>query len=472
MTRWIAEGRTLGASLRRFHAVIVAGGDLEATAQVALGIAEAQAATRHVVLGDLSGSPAFAPLIADDDPHGLVDAFDYGISLARVARPVAGFENLQFAPMGSVAPDYPEILAHPRWTKLRNAFSESDHLLIIVLPVGVVALGELLHHFDGIVLVDAMAPASVEASRVIANVVLKPLAEPKPQSPPPKVASAPPAAAPARPAAPASSSKPAPRPPAPAPASGRTTRAPSPAPTPDRQSTSAAGQARPTGVFTAFARPAGYGAGLSILAAFIIFWFLNGPFGDRDAGTPLPVPLPEALKPVEQPKPPDPNLPNPADSGAAAYAVRMLSANTQAGAILQLQEYGDSMPAATWAPVEKSGRTWYEVLAGAFITRGGADSLLTSLRSAGRLDSISPGVVVRVPYAVLIDSVRKSATVADLLMSLRMRQLPVYALDQRNGWVWIVAGAFETRSQADSYSEKIRASGQPADVVLRQGRMF
>jgi hypothetical protein len=269
-----------------------------------------------------------------------------------------------------------------------------------------------------------------------------------------------------------SSSKPALQPPAPTPASGRTTRAPSPAPTPDRPSTSAAGQARPTGVFTAFARPAGYGAGLSILAAFIIFWFLNGPFGDRDAGTPLPVPLPEALKPVEQPKPPDPNLPNPADSGAAAYAVRMLSANTQAGAILQLQEYGDSMPAATWAPVEKSGRTWYEVLAGAFITRGGADSLLTSLRSAGRLDSISPGVVVRVPYAVLIDSVRKSATVADLLMSLRMRQLPVYALDQRNGWVWIVAGAFETRSQADSYSEKIRASGQPADVVLRQGRMF
>lgn len=130
------------------------------------------------------------------------------------------------------------------------------------------------------------------------------------------------------------------------------------------------------------------------------------------------------------------------------------------------------MPAATFAPVEKSGKTWYEVLTGAFITRGGADSLLTSLRSAGNLDSVSPGVVVRVPYAVLIDSVRVSGTVSDLVASLRMRQLPVYALSQRNGWVWVLAGAFETRSQADSYCEKIRASGQPADVVIRQGRMF
>lgn len=460
MTRWLAEGRILGASLRRFHAVIVAGGDPDATAQVALGIAEAQAAARHVVLGDLSGATAFAPLIADDDPHGLVDAFDYGISLARVSRPVAGFENLQFAPTGSVPPDYPELLEHPRWAKLRNAFGESDHLLIIVLPVAVEALGELLHHFEGIVLVDAMAPASVEASRVIATVVLKPLALPRPSGPP-KGASGQPAPAAKRPAPPPSS-KPASPQPVPG-GSGRTTRAPTPSPTPTQ---------RPTGVFTAFAKPAGYGAGLSILAAFIIFWFLNGPFGDRDASAPPAVPLSEAVEPVEQPKPPDPNLPNPADSGAAVYAVRMLSANTQAGAILQLQEYGDSMPAATWAPVEKSGRTWYEVLTGAFITRGGADSLLTSLRSAGRLDSISPGVVVRVPYTVLIDSVRKAATIADLLVSLRMRQLPVYALDQRNGWVWIVAGAFETRSQADSYSEKIRASGQPADVVLRQGRMF
>ena len=130
------------------------------------------------------------------------------------------------------------------------------------------------------------------------------------------------------------------------------------------------------------------------------------------------------------------------------------------------------MPAVTFAPVEKSGQPWFEVLTGAYTTRGGADSLLTSLRAAGNLDSISPGVVVRVPYAVRIDSVRASATVSDLLTSLRNRQLPVYALEQQNGWVWVVAGAFETRALAETYGETIRARGQPADVVLRKGRVY
>jgi hypothetical protein len=246
--------------------------------------------------------------------------------------------------------------------------------------------------------------------------------------------------------------------------------APGPAPSINRPSTSAS---RPTGVFQAFAKPAGYGAGLSILAAFIVFWLWNQPFGDNEPRKGVTTaPLPVVTAPISRRVASDPNQANPADSGGSVYAVRLLSANTQAGAILKLQEYGSSMPAATYAPVEKSGTTWFEVLTGAFTTRGGADSLLTSLRSTGSLDSLSPGVVVRVPYAVLIDSVRQTATVDDLVVSLRMRSLPVYALAQRNGWVWVLAGAFETRAQADLFCERIRASGQPADVVLRKGRTF
>jgi hypothetical protein len=230
---------------------------------------------------------------------------------------------------------------------------------------------------------------------------------------------------------------------------------------------------RQTTVIQAFAKPAGYGAGLSILAAFVIFWLMNNPFGDREPRSAVPGPLQQVVgapAPATSTLPPDPNQLNPADSGAAVYSVRLTWVTTLPGAILELQKYGLSMPAATFSPVEKSGRTWYEVLTGAYTTRGGADSLLTSIRAAGRLDSIS-GVVVRVPYAVLIDSVRPAATISDLLSSLRLRQWPVYALDQRSGWVWIVAGAFETRSQADSYFEELRATGQPLGVVLRQGRV-
>jgi hypothetical protein len=454
MSRWLAEGRTLGRSLRRFHAIVVAGGESDATAEVALGIAESQSAERKVILGDLSNSPRFSALLADEDPHGLVDAFDYGISLGRVARVIHGNPNLQFAPTGSIAPDYAELLAHPRWSRLFTAFTDSDQLLVLAVPVAAQGLDDLVHQLDGLVLVDSLAPARVDAAKIIADIVLPPL-------PLPRLSQVTPSA-------------PQPATPRPKPIPKQPARPKQPTNAPTHQPTSPPAR-RQTTALQAFAKPAGYGAGLSVLAAFIIFWLWNQPFGDNEPRPAASGPLPGVIgstKTPAAPKPPDPNQADPADSGAAVYAVRMMSANTAAGAILKLQEYGSSMPAVTYAPVEKSGQPWFEVLSGAFTTRGGADSLLTSLRTEGRLDSITPGVVVRVPYAVLIDSVRQSTTISELLASLRMRQLPVYALAQRNGWVWVVAGAFETRAQAVSYSEKIRASGQPADVVLRQGRMF
>ena len=456
MSRWLAEGRTLGQSLRRFHAIVVAGGDPDATAEVALGIAEAQSADRKVFLGDLMGdSSRFGAIVADDDPHGLVDAFDYGISLGRVAKPATVNANLQFIATGNTEPDYGELLAHPRWSRLLAAFTEADHLLVLATPIGAQSIDDLVNQLDGIVLVDGLAPGRVETSKVIANLVLAPLPLPRLS----QVVTAPPPEPTPRP-------KPRPKQAAPQP--------PRPVNPTIRPSVVAAPPVRrQTTVVQAFAKPAGYGAGLSILAAFIIFWLMNNPFGDRESRSAVPGPLQQVAgspSPTVAPTPPDPNQANPADSGAAVYAVRMLSANTLPGAILRLNEYGTSMPAATFAPVEKSGRTWYEVLTGAYTTRGGADSLLTSIRAAGRLDSIS-GVVVRVPYAVLIDSVRPAATISDLLSSLRMRQWPVYALDQRTGWVWIVAGAFETRAQAESYFEELRATGQPLGVVLRKGRV-
>ena len=492
MSRWLAEGRTLGDSLRRFTCLVVAGGNADATADVALGICEVQSAHRRVVLGDLFGdAERFAPFRSDDDSHGLVDAFDYGISLARIVRPVPGNEMLQFAPTGSDVPDYAELLKHPRWQRLVAAFAETEQLLVIAVPVTAAGLDELVYRTDGLVLVDSLAPAKVEPARVIATVKLAPLllARPSAAQIPAVVPATAPMAVTARTPAPA----PAVPPVRPSKAQSATATggprlpviAPRPAAATARRQSSPKVSApanmkpahRPTGVFTALAKPAGFGAGLSILAALIIFWIANRPFSQRseDGGGSVTPAIPKTVSPAAaaSPKPADPNMIDPADSGAAVYAVQIMTANTQAGAILKLQEDGRSLPAATYAPVEIQGRTWYKVLAGAFTTRGGADSLLSTLRTDGLLDSLSPGVVVRVPFAIRVDSVRRSATVSDLLLSLRIgRQLPVYALEQRNGWVWVLAGAFETRSQADSYADKVRAAGHTADLVLRQGRMF
>jgi hypothetical protein len=235
---------------------------------------------------------------------------------------------------------------------------------------------------------------------------------------------------------------------------------------------------RQTGVFTALGKPAGVGAAVSILAALFIFWLARRQFGNDGTadGAPAAIVAPTngaVSGPAGGTVPSDPNIVDPADSGGVVYAVQITQANTQAGAILKVQEDSPSMPAATFAPVEvQGGVTWYKVLAGAFMTRGGADSLLSALRTGGQLDSLS-GVVVRVPYAVRIDSIRKSSTVAEHLRGLRDgRRLPAYALEQDNGWLWVMVGAFETRSQADSYAEKLRADGYPAELTIRKGRMF
>ena len=460
MSRWLAEGRTLGKSLRRFHAIVVAGSDPEATAEAALGIAEAQSAERKVILGDLTGdSSRFGTLMVDEDPHGLVDAFDYGISLGRVSRPVTGNPNLHFVPTGNTAPDYGELLAHPRWSRLLTAFTETDQLLVLATPIGAQSIDDLVNQLDGIVLVDGLAPGRVGAEKVIANIVLAPIPLPRLS----QVAQAVPATAQAKP-----------KPRANTPPPGQARRPVNPTIRPSV--VASAPPRRQTTVVQAFAKPAGYGAGLSILAAFIIFWLMNNPFGDNEPRRTVPGPL-QSAPGVQAPvaavaPPPDPNQLNPADSGAAVYAVRMKSLNTQAGAILEVGSYKGSMPGATFAPVEKSGTTWYEVLTGAFTTRGGADSLLSSLRAAGSLDSVS-GVVVRVPYTVLIDSIRQTTTIRDYASSLFVgRKWPVYALQQQNGWVWIVAGAFEKRADADSYFEELSGSGRPlVGVVLRKGRV-
>ena len=75
--------------------------DSEATARVALGVARAQSAKRRVVIGDLLGdAPPIRALVTGDDPYGLVDSFEYGVSLnqwiaAAVAEKVGVMETAQ-----------------------------------------------------------------------------------------------------------------------------------------------------------------------------------------------------------------------------------------------------------------------------------------------------------------------------------------------------------------------------------------
>jgi hypothetical protein len=473
MSHWLTEGGTLGASLRRFTCIVVAGTDRDATAEVALGISKVQAEHRRVVLGDLLDDAArFAPFRIDDDHHGIVDTLHYGISLARVARPVPGTDQLLFAATGSEIDDYAELLGHPRWPRLIESFAKSHELLVIAAPVGAPGLNDLVAQADGLVLVDSQTPAKVDQARVIAKV--------RPAPPPPLSRS------PVVPAgAAAAASAPGALRPKPATTGAKT---PSggvalvPVASKAVVRKSVAVQARPQPIPTGLVagkpvpglnRSVVVGSLATLVVALFVYWLAERSRTESES----PEPAAAAAAPVRRPAPTsrqstNPNVADPADSGAAAFAVQIITANTRAGAILKLQEHGSSLPAATYAPVLIQGTTWYNVLAGAFPTRGGADSLLAALRDQKLLDS-TEGVVVHVPFSLRIDAIRNPAMIGDLLAQLRVgRNLPVYPLEQRDGTVWIMVGAFETRSEADIYAETLRAINLVPQVVYRKGRMF
>ncbi|HEX7937887.1 MAG TPA: hypothetical protein VF483_02780, partial [Gemmatimonadaceae bacterium] len=88
---WEAAGRGLSGTFDRLNSIVVVGSDENATALVALGIARQQARRRPVALGDLLGdAEPIQSLAPSDDPHGLADVFEYGVSMDRVARKVPG----------------------------------------------------------------------------------------------------------------------------------------------------------------------------------------------------------------------------------------------------------------------------------------------------------------------------------------------------------------------------------------------
>jgi hypothetical protein len=472
MSHWLTEGRSLGASLRPFTCIVVAGPDRDATAEVALGIAHAQAEHRRVVLGDLLDDAApFALLRVDDDPHGIVDTLHYGISLSRVARPVAGTENLLFAPTGSVITDYAELLAHPRWSRLIESFAKSKDLLVIAAPASAPALGSLVAHTDGMVVVDGQVPGNVDPSHVIAQVRAAPAVPTPSKAVVVAAGAAAAAAAPGalRPRTPQSSATGAQRKSvATTPATGQGVTAVKRAPQPAIASGEAAGKRVP-----GLNRSVVVGALVALVVALFVYWLADRSRTESESPEPAAAAAKVPVRAgVAAAKAGDPNIADPADSGAAAFAVQVMAANTRAGAILKLQQHGLLLPAATYAPVEIQGTTWYKVVAGAFPTRSGADSLLASLREQKLLDS-TEGVVVHVPFSLRIDSVRNSTTVDDMLAQLRVgRNLPVYALVQRNGAVWVMVGAFETRSEADAYAEMLRSINLVPQIVYRKGRMY
>jgi hypothetical protein len=161
---------------------------------------------------------------------------------------------------------------------------------------------------------------------------------------------------------------------------------------------------------------------------------------------------------------------NPADSASAsAYAVLLENTNGLSGAILQLNDKFATLPATSYGLSLRS--RLFELVAGAFPTRAGADSLLLELR---RRRTLAPGdgVVVTLPYAFLVQANVAAAEVPAQLKRASARALPVYALRQSGGAANLYFGAYESPQQAALAVPAVRKAGFTPMLVYRIGRVF
>ena len=110
-------------------ALVVLTEDLQWAAKAAWDIARIAARDgRRTALVDLNlEHPVLHETVGLAPTEGIVDAFEYGVSLNKAAHEVTG---VFFIPAGSDTARAPELYAHPRWPKLQAGFRSEGALLL------------------------------------------------------------------------------------------------------------------------------------------------------------------------------------------------------------------------------------------------------------------------------------------------------------------------------------------------------
>ena len=334
---WEAAGSRVAGALDGASAVVVLGHDPIATASVALGIGRAQAARRRVAVGDLIGDVApIRELVTDDDPHGLTDAFLYGVSLNKIARQIDAVGNLHVLPSGSDQVVQEEILRNDRWRRLASGFHETGALLLLAAPAAVPGVEDLIGMLDGVVVVGdaparflplACSPRCLRDSAIDRRA---PQCEARTSSCPNRRASG------------SSVGR-----------SGIGVAAGRP------RSRSRSGEVpneRSQRRCSALRRDSAAASDSRRFRVSVI-----------DSSPPLVVS-------------------NPADSAyVSPFAVQIAMVDTEDGAALRVRSGGGDFPVGTYAPVSRGADrgTWYKVVTGAYVDRKRADQLLGFLRQRG-----------------------------------------------------------------------------------------
>jgi sporulation related protein len=148
-------------------ALVPATGDLRWAAEAAWDVARAAAREdRRVALVDLwIEEPRLHEVVGLTPSDGIVDAFEYGVSLTRAAHEVDG---VFFIAAGSYTASAGDILGHARWKKLQAGFRSEGALLLLYVSAG--GLARLAAVPDGLLVLspDGFEPESSVGQGIMA----------------------------------------------------------------------------------------------------------------------------------------------------------------------------------------------------------------------------------------------------------------------------------------------------------------
>lgn len=418
---WEAAGGRVSASLDRCAAVAILGDDPAATGAVALGVARAHALTRRVflldLLGDGQGISALDPgAPAAPDAPGVSDMVHFGVSLGRAARALRDAPNLFLVPGGAESPLSDEILTHRWWRMLADQVRRADGLLLVAAPAMVPAIGAMVRHMDGMLLVGEANPPTpgvpILAEVRTAATMRSPVAPGRVIAPPPP---------------------------------------------PPRQ------RGRRLGVLAG-------ALGLVAAAWTTATWWT--PLTARWMGRGSASATAPAGADITLPAIPDPRpvAATPLPETDAAFSVELLFTNSPQDALAYLAQYADSLPAATFAihAIANDSERWYRIVAGAFADSGSADAYVAALQRSGRL-ATGAALVARTPFALVLDSAASDALAQLRVAAFRGRGIPAYSLrDSLNTWR-VFAGAFATPAEAALLKQQLDSLNIQSALVTRTG---
>ena len=151
------------------HASLVAlvpATDVDRAAEAAWEFArQAARAGRRVALIDCYvDAPRLHSVTGEPNGDGIVDVFEYGASLSRIAR-AQPEGTLFFVPAGTFSPSPEDLMARPRWARLSAGFRHEAAVMLLFLPPS--CLDVLATRVDGLVV---LAPGGDDGGAAVAEV--------------------------------------------------------------------------------------------------------------------------------------------------------------------------------------------------------------------------------------------------------------------------------------------------------------